>query len=175
MGQIVRFDDYQVADPLEDPKIRKLVKAWFVHGVNGGFERYGLVILTPFLGSVETDPLAGLRLSIPKLMLCLQPVVAAWGHDEYCDTEYVQRCIPDTPRLVVQEFLNELVQVDAITQHEEDGCIYYRPSRRSLYRWLEIVGMIREAWVAVKEEAPGGIEAALEDREWVSIELPIPE
>ena len=173
MNTVVRLDDHRPVDPIEHPEFKQLLADWYSHSI-GGTPEYGPVLLTAYLGSSETDPLHKLRFDMPKIMLAAQPVAAAWAKDQICDLDYVAAAVPDTPKLVVREWLTALVEVSAIRALENNaGRIVYVPSRGMIYRVCEIIIQFKIAWRKMATHSPSALDHIMSDRDWVSIETDV--
>lgn len=182
MGALYKLEDYKkrsdkedVIDPLLNKNLKPFIRDWFVHSM-GGKNRYGLVILTPFIECEEDDHLMTKRLQSPKLLLVLHPIVAAWGHNEDCGLDDIMECAGTQLTLnVTKQFIEELIELDAITSHRVNNRICYQPTRRSIYRLIEIISMVISGIASAKINSYDNIFNNLMERNWVSINLPIHE
>ena len=171
MGQVVQMEDHRAVDPLLHPQMKQLLRDWYSHSI-GGTPCYGPVILTPWLGQSDVDPLHGVRWSMPKLMLAAQPVLAAWARDDLCDLDYVHAAVVHHPKLVVREWLQQLVDCGAIVSVGSDHT--YEPTRKTIYRAFEIIMLSRAAWRQMADHSPDAVECLLADKDWVDPDTALP-
>ena len=173
MNTVLELEDFRPFDPVEDSEIRKLLASWYRFSI-GGAACYGPVILTPFLANPKTDPLHELRYSMPKVMLVLQPTVKAWADGERCSLDYVHAAVHSQPKMVVREWLTTCCEIGVIKMTEVQGEVCYEPTRAIVYRVLEIIISLHDCMTELCSDLPDAFESLHADKDWVSIDAPLP-
>jgi len=174
MNTVVRLDDHRPIDPVEDEQIRTLLAKWYSFSI-GGTESYGPVILTPFLANPETDPLHELRYSMPKVMLVLQPCVAAWAARKICTLETVVEAVHSQPEMVVREWLSLCCEIGVIEMRQNNnGDVLYTPARNVVYRALEIIIGLQKTINDLQDNYGDAFAELNRQIDWVDIETALP-